>query len=104
MGNTLISISNFDRDQGQFHQHADAQLLPTQIPKLKKDSQVISRKKHERLVVVLYVSGFASYAVCSSLMKLILGIVHKKLFLDIDRKAVLQQGFDPLFLKFDSYR
>ena len=30
---------------GQFHQHAYAKLLQAQIPKVKKGSQVISRKK-----------------------------------------------------------
>ena len=42
----------------------------TKIPKAQKDSQVISRKKVDQLVELLYFSGFAIYAVRSSLMKL----------------------------------
>ena len=56
--------------RGQFHQHAYEQLLHLQIPKSQKDSQVISRKKVDQLVVLLYFSRFALYAVRSSLMKL----------------------------------
>ena len=56
--------------KGQFHQRAYAQLLRQQIPKVEKDSQVISRKKVYQHVVLLYFSGFVLYNVCSSLMKL----------------------------------
>ena len=58
---------------GQFHQHAYVQLLRLQISKVQKDRQVISRKKVNQLVVLLYFSQFALYAVHSSLMKLTQG-------------------------------
>ena len=55
---------------GQFHQHAYAQPICSQIPKAQKDSQVSSRKKVEWLVELLYFSGFVLYAVPSTLVKL----------------------------------
>ena len=48
---------------GQFHQHAYAQLLLSQILKVQKDNQVISRKKVDQLVVLLNFSRFALYSV-----------------------------------------
>ena len=54
----------------QFHQQAYEQLLRTQILKAQKDSEVISTKKVDQLIVLLYLSRFALYAVRSSLMKL----------------------------------
>ena len=56
---------------GQFHQHAYAQLLHMQIPKVQKDSQVIGRKTVDRLVKLLYFNRFVLYAVHSTLVKLI---------------------------------
>ena len=52
-----------DLFRGQFHQQAYKQLLPTLIPKAQKDSQVISRKKVDRQVVLLYFIEFVLYTV-----------------------------------------
>ena len=54
----------------QFHQRTYVKLLCAQIPKAQKDSQVISRKKVDRLVKLLYFGRFALYAVHLSLIKL----------------------------------
>jgi len=68
----LITVES---SRGQFHQPAYVQLLLSQIPKAKKDSQVISRKKVDQLVALLYISKFTLYAVHSSLMKLTPGVL-----------------------------
>ena len=60
----------FTVSSGRVYQRAYVQLICLQIPKVQKDSQVISRKKVDQLVVLLlFFSGFALYTVGSSLMK-----------------------------------
>ena len=56
--------------KGQFNQRAYKQLLHQQIPKVPKDSQVISIKIVDQLVELQYFGRFALYVVLSSLMKL----------------------------------
>ena len=48
--------------KGQFHQCPYAQILHQQIPKVQKDSQVISRKKFDQLVELLY---FGRFVLCT---------------------------------------
>ena len=76
----------------QFHQHAEAQLLHAQIPTTKKRQPSHHKKKIDRLVVLLYFSRFALYAVRSSLMKLTPGGNRLKEFLLKKTKLVLNHS------------